>query len=121
MIFEAATLDVKAVSACCRALGDETRIRIVALLAHGELCVCHIEKALGLLQSNASRQLGILRSAGIVEARRAASWTYYRLADQPHEHRKRLLRAVVSSFAKQDLLREDVERVRKQVGPGACR
>jgi ArsR family transcriptional regulator len=53
-----------------RALGDETRIRIVALLAHGELCVCHLDKALDLGQPNASRQLSILKHAGIVESRR---------------------------------------------------
>ena len=121
VIFPASTLDVRAVSAFCRALGDETRVRIVALLAHGELCVCHIEKALGLLQSNASRQLGILRSAGVIASRRDGSWIYYRLADQPHAQRKRLLRAVVADFAKQDVLREDVDRVRKQCGPGSCR
>ena len=34
------------------ALADETRLRIVALLSHGELCVCHLEEALGLLAEN---------------------------------------------------------------------
>ena len=43
-----------------QALADETRLRIVHLLVHGELCVCHIEKGLGISQPNASRQLGIL-------------------------------------------------------------
>jgi len=35
----AAALDVRPVSQLLKALGDETRLRIVALLAHGELCV----------------------------------------------------------------------------------
>jgi ArsR family transcriptional regulator len=120
-MFKVTSLDVRPVSVLCKALGDETRVRIVGLLAQGELCVCHIEKALGLLQANASRQLAILRSAGIVEPRRDGHWTYYRLAEQKGDHRKRLLRAVVSDFGKQDVLREDVERVRKLVGPGSCR
>ena len=96
-------------------------MRIVALLARGELCVCHIEKALGLLQANASRQLGILRNAGILEPRREGNWTYYRLAEQPTEQRRRLLRAVIGDFSKQDVLRGDVDRVRKLVGPDSCR
>src|SRR5687768_2952490 len=35
--------DVRPVSRLFKALGDETRVRIVALLSHGELCVCHVE------------------------------------------------------------------------------
>ena len=53
----AATLDVRPVSRLFKALGDETRLRIVALLSHGELCVCHIQEALGLSQPNVSRQV----------------------------------------------------------------
>ena len=50
-----------------KALGDETRLRIVALLSHGELCVCHIEAALTLTQPTASRHLGVLRATGVVD------------------------------------------------------
>ena len=80
-----------------KALGDETRLRIVALLSHGELCVCHFESALGLSQPNASRQLGVLRSAGIVDSRREGSWVYYRLAPQLDEFCKQQLKALVAA------------------------
>src|SRR2546426_3227017 len=66
----AAALQVRPVSRLFKALGDDTRLRIVALLSHGELCVCHVQEALGLTQPNASRQLGILKNAGVVESRR---------------------------------------------------
>jgi ArsR family transcriptional regulator len=113
-------LEIRALSKMFRGLGDETRVRIVALLSHGELCVCHIEEALGLRQSTASRQLSVLRAAGIVDARREASWVYYRLAPQTDEFCKRQLKELARGFAKKDTLRRDVERLLKVKGPGSC-
>ena len=104
-----------------KALGDETRLRVVALLSHGELCVCHIEAALGLSQPTASRHLSVLRSAGVVEPRREGTWVYYRLASQPDDDCRRQLRSLVSAFGKSDVLRRDVERLLQVKGPGACR
>jgi len=104
-----------------KALGDETRLRIVALLSHGELCVCHLEKALSISQPNASRHLAILRSAGVVEHRRNGNWVYYRLAAHSDPECSRQLRVIVSGFEKRDLLRQDVERLLKSKGPTACK
>ena len=104
-----------------RALGDDTRVRKVALLAHGELCVCHVQGALGLPQPTVSRQLTILKTAGIVDSRRAGTWVYYRLAEQEGKSRRKLLKALVAAFAKEDVLRRDVARLLKTRGPGACR
>ncbi len=113
-------LDFASVSRLFKALGDDARVRIVALLAHGELCVCHIESALGLTQSNTSRHLAILRAAGVVERRRDRSWVYYRLAEQSDETCRRQLGELVRGFAKQDTLRRDVERLLRSKGPGTC-
>lgn len=115
-----AKLNVRPVSRLFKALGDETRLRIVALLAQGELCVCHIEAALALTQSNASRQLGILRSAGIVESRRELNWVYYRLAEQGDPDCERQFEALVGSFSKQAVLKADVQRLVKLRGPESC-
>lgn len=117
----AAALEIRPVSRVFKALGDETRLRIVALLVHGELCVCHLEGALGVSQSNASRQLAVLKNAGIVEPRRDGNWVYYRLAGQQDPHCERQLRALVKGFADQKVLARDVERLVKTRGPGACR
>jgi ArsR family transcriptional regulator len=118
--YAAATVEVEPMSRLFKALGDEVRLRIVALLAHGELCVCHIEEALGLTQTNASRQLGLLRAAGVVEDRREQRWVYYTLKRQPDQQCERLLSAVVASFAKKDVLRKDIERLLRSKGPGRC-
>ena len=121
MGYAAASVEVTPMSRMFKALGDDVRLRIVALLAHGELCVCHIEEALGLTQTNTSRHLGLLRAAGIVAHQRRDKWVYYRLAPQPDEGCRRHLKALVSSFAKKDVLRKDVERLLKVRGPGACK
>jgi len=113
-------LEVRPLSRLFRALGDETRVRIVALLSHGELCVCHLEEALGLQQSTTSRQLAVLRAAGVVETRREKSWVYYRLAPQNDELSRRVLREVTRGFAAKETLRRDVERLVKVKGPGSC-
>jgi DNA-binding transcriptional ArsR family regulator len=63
-----------------QALGDENRIRIInLLLAREELCVCDIQSVLDMPQTRVSRHLNILKSAGLVTARRDARWMYYAL------------------------------------------
>src|SRR5215204_5531415 len=89
---------VRSLTKLFRALGDETRLRIIALLSHGELCVCHIEKALELSQPNVSRQLSILRAANVVESRRGGTWVYYSIAPQQHAAVQEMLATLVKSF-----------------------
>jgi ArsR family transcriptional regulator len=120
VLSSASALDIRPLSQLFRALGDETRIRIVALLAHGELCVCHLEKALDLSQPNASRQLAVLKNAGIVEARRDGTWVYYRLTEQTHKLAESQLGALVKVFGAERTLRTDHARLRKSCGPEAC-
>lgn len=121
MRYAAAAVEVEPMSRLFRALGDDVRLRIVALLTHGELCVCHIEEALGLTQPNASRHLGILRLAGVVSHRRRDKWVYYRLAQQQDPRCARHLKTLMSTFAGQNLLRRDVARLLERKGPGACK
>jgi ArsR family transcriptional regulator, arsenate/arsenite/antimonite-responsive transcriptional repressor len=61
-------------------LADPTRLRILALLVEGEVCVCEIHDSLRLPQPTVSRHLAYLRNAGLVESRRDATWMHYRLA-----------------------------------------
>ena len=116
-----ARLDVRPVSRLFKALGDETRLRIVALLSHGELCVCHLQEALGLPQPTISRQLATLRASGIVEDRREGSWVFYRLLPQENAECERQLRELAQGFAKRRGLARTVKKVLEARGPGACR
>lgn len=62
-----------------KALADPTRMRILALLGSGEVCVCHLHTALDVPQPTASRHLAALKKAGLVEARKIGLWVHYRL------------------------------------------
>jgi ArsR family transcriptional regulator len=115
-----ASLQIRPAARLFKALGDDTRLRIVALLSHGELCVCHVQDALGLSQPNASRQLAVLRNAGVVESRRDGTWTHYKLARQVDGLSERQLTALVRSFSRHAVLNKDVERLIKVRGPAAC-
>lgn len=55
---------------------------MVGLLISGERCVCEIETCLGLTQSNASRHLNVLRSAGILASEKHAQWAYYHISEK---------------------------------------
>lgn len=62
-----------------KALGDETRLRILGLLRQGELCVCDIMDVLELPQSTASRHLAYLKNSKLVCGTRRGKWMYYQL------------------------------------------
>ena len=79
-----------------KALADETRLRILALLIEGELCVCEIMAALELPQSTISRHLAYLRNSGWVSDRRQGVWMYYRF----HEGDKKLIRDLMPILEK---------------------
>jgi len=64
-----------------RALGDETRLRILEILVAGECSVGELVSELGIGQSLMSHHLRILREAGLVTDRRAGRWVHYALAE----------------------------------------
>jgi ArsR family transcriptional regulator, arsenate/arsenite/antimonite-responsive transcriptional repressor len=80
-----------------KALADDTRLRILALLAAGEVCVCHIHGALDLPQPTVSRHLAYLRRAGLVAARRDGLWMHYRLEMPTAPTTARVLKAALEA------------------------
>src|SRR4051812_29233054 len=65
-----------------RAAAEETRLRVLALLAEGELSVSDLTDILGQSQPRISRHLKVLVAAGLVERHREGAWAFFRLADQ---------------------------------------
>ena len=63
-----------------RLLGDDARLRILRLLDAERLNVTELTSILGIAQSGVSRHLGLLKDAGLVDERRDAGFTYFRLA-----------------------------------------
>jgi ArsR family transcriptional regulator len=62
-----------------RALGDETRLKILERLSEGEQCVCDLTDALEAGQSLTSHHLKTLKEAGLLQDRRQGRWIYYSL------------------------------------------
>ncbi len=62
-------------------LAHATRLQIVELLRHGEVCVCDMQAALSQRQAYVSQHLMALREAGIVTCRKDGLRVYYQLSD----------------------------------------
>jgi ArsR family transcriptional regulator len=75
-----------------KALADENRIRLLAALQHGELCVCQLIALLELAPSTVSKHMSILWHARLVESRKQGRWVYFRLVgkDAPPQARDAL-------------------------------
>ena len=62
-----------------KALSEDMRLRIVMLLARGEICVCDLMAIFGESQSKVSRHLAYLKHSGLVKSKRVGTWMHYSL------------------------------------------
>ena len=97
-----------------QALADQTRLRILALLATGDVCVCHIHESLGLPQPKVSRHLAYLRRAGLVVARKEGLWVHYRLAVLPDPVLRTVHDAVAHALRDVDAVKRDAKHLAKR-------
>ncbi|MFY9289808.1 MAG: metalloregulator ArsR/SmtB family transcription factor [Methylorubrum rhodinum] len=67
--------------AVLRAAAEETRLRILALLAEGELSVSDLTDILGQSQPRISRHLKLLVESGLIERHREGAWAFFRLRE----------------------------------------
>jgi ArsR family transcriptional regulator len=70
------------ISTIMKALGDENRLKILAMLESGSLCACEMLANLQIRQSTLSHHMSILSEAGLVSAWSVGKWTHYRLCPQ---------------------------------------
>ncbi len=98
-----------------KALGDETRLRILKLLLKRELCVCELEAALDLSQSKVSRHLTILRSTGLVEDRREGLWIFYSLFKPQNDFEKSVVQTIKNALPDSESVKQDEERLKKKL------
>lgn len=94
-----------------KAFADPVRLRLLSLLANGEVCVCHLHEALELPQSTVSRHLAYLRKRGLVIGRKDGLWVHYRLAKPINGLHRTLIDALGPSFADVEILRQDRQRL----------
>jgi ArsR family transcriptional regulator len=111
---------MKHVEQIFKGLSDASRLRILNLLMHGELCVCDIQYVLDSPQPNVSRHLIYLKNSGLVVDRREGPRMYYRItqsSDGVHQKLFALLQQVFESGAS---FAEDTKRLKKAVENGSC-
>lgn len=90
-----------------KALADETRLRLLGVLARHELNVGEIVQVMGMGQSRISRHLKILMDAGFVVCKRDGLWAFYMTASD--NGAQALLRAVVDGLASMPEHAHDLE------------
>jgi ArsR family transcriptional regulator len=101
-----------------KAFSDPTRLRILGLLAGGEICVCNIHECLGISQPMASRHLAYLRRKGLVRTRKDGLWVHYALAPLDEPVMRVLMSAVTHVLCHCDAVAKDRQRL--EVKTGCC-
>ncbi len=100
-------------------LCDRTRLRMLNLLLHGPLCVCHIQDVLGEPQVKVSKHLAYLKAHGLVEVKREANWRVYSLVPKPTTTLKVNLACLQDCAAEDKIFQRDTEklnRLRRDLG-----
>jgi ArsR family transcriptional regulator, arsenate/arsenite/antimonite-responsive transcriptional repressor len=95
------------------ALADRTRLRLLSLMADGEVCVCFFVEVLKVSQPKISRHLAYLRNAGVVEARRDGKWMHYSIVEPPDAHAARIFNEVRAWLAEEEEMKRDRQRLEK--------
>ncbi|MFN2239087.1 MAG: ArsR/SmtB family transcription factor [Thermoanaerobaculia bacterium] len=90
------------------ALADPTRLRLINLLAQGEICVCYFVAILGEPQPKISRHLAYLRRAGLAATRRDGKWIHYRLGQPEEEAAKQVLDSLVKVLRSEPGMQRDL-------------
>ena len=97
-----------------QALGDPTRLRLLNLMAAGEVCVCYFVEILDATQPKISRHLAYLRRAGLVTARRDGKWMHYGMVMPADAGQAEVLKTVLDVIAANPRMKRDrlaLERV----------
>jgi len=108
-------LYMKQIAQSFKALADETRLRILALLTRGELCVCDMVAVLELPQSTVSRHLSYLKNAGLVTDRRQGLWVHYKLNPAGSSSQGALLSGLPQKLAGLSQAGEDLKKLKRHL------
>src|SRR5438309_1012750 len=98
-----------------QALMDPTRVRILAALRHGELCVCELVDALEISQSTLSGHLQVLRQSDLVQTRKESRWIYYALSPRFAELIEAIFERLQPDASTDPRLRRDAERTARRL------
>jgi len=85
-----------------KALSDPKRLKIVHMLAGGELCACKILEEFHITQPTLSHDMKLLTDTGLVIPRREGKWTHYRLNPDGAAWVQKRLQAILTPDTEQD-------------------
>jgi ArsR family transcriptional regulator len=94
-----------------KALADRTRLRLLNLMAAGEVCVCFFVEVLGTNQPKISRHLAYLRRAGVVATRREGKWMHYSITTPEDSHAARVFSEVMTWLGEEREMQKDRTRM----------
>jgi ArsR family transcriptional regulator len=92
-------------------LADNTRLRLLNLMAGREVCVCFFVEILRQGQPKISRHLAYLRKAGIVAARREGKWMHYRISPPGEAAVANILAATLASLRTDKQMQADLAKL----------
>lgn len=102
-------MNLKKITKILKALADESRIRIVALLKERDvLCVCEITEIIGLSQPTISSHLKKLQDAEIITYSKDGLWVNYNLNENMEKEAERLLGTVIRILGEDERIKSDV-------------
>lgn len=102
-------LEIQKLVTALKAAAESTRLRILLLLAAGELNVKDLTQILGQSQPRLSRHLKLLAEAGLIERFRQGSWVYFHVSDRS-DGGKLVRRLLETVDGRDPVLRRDSER-----------
>ncbi len=95
-----------------KVLSDPIRLRLAVILAlKGEQCVCMLCEALAEPEYKISRHLGIMRSSGVVQARRQGTWSYYSLCHPDSPWLTHMHECLQNCFLDHPAILDDLKRL----------
>jgi len=106
-----------------KAFADPSRVRILMALRDRELCVCELCDALGVTQSTLSTHLQVIRTAGLVSARKQGKWIYYAIAPKAERLVNSLFQSFAHSLKADATLRKDAQKLTRRLSlrdNGSC-
>ena len=96
-----------------KCLCDETRLRILHLLSHQPLCVCHFQSILAAPQVKISKHLAYLREHGMVETQREGAWIIYSLPKKPSRELTRNMKCLQDCCRENAVFNADLRRMKQ--------
>lgn len=90
-----------------KALSDETRVKILEMISHNELCACNILEEFHITQPTLSYHMKILCDSGLVNSRKDGVWTKYSINEYNLESLQDFINSIEQNIKLNYNLEED--------------